>query len=221
MAQASRPSPEFKRKALGVVFTCGRDSELMAPFEELFRACWPAAEIVWAVDSSDPVAPPGGRTVACAWQSAHRTRAVLDAMADAAARTAAEWVFKLDVDTAHLSADWLHLARPDSVLVGLQSGRGLFGMLGMAFAIRRETLAEIHAGTDCAALGNEADGIHRAVRKRHLNEVWLWPHRPRTGGLFCSMSDPAHAPEYRRRFSLVHCGVGDKSKAAGLLRALH
>jgi hypothetical protein len=128
-------------------------------------------------------------------------------MVDASAGTGAEWVLKLDVDVACLTPAWLDWARPGSALIGLQNGRGWSGMLGMARAIRRDALLEIHAGSDCAESGSESDAIHRAVRRRYLNEVWLWPHRPRAGGIFASMSSPAKAPDYRRLFSLVHCGT--------------
>lgn len=205
--------------ALAVVCVCGRDREMMEPFEALFRAVWPAVEIVWAVDSADPVAPPSGRAVPCAWQSGRRTRAVLDAMADAAFGTAAKWLWKLDVDVAHLSRAWIDQAKPDSVLIGLQNGLGWASMLGMAFAIRREVFSEIHAGSDCSDPGAESDVIHRAVRRRHLNDVWLAPHRPKDGGIFCSMSAPGKAALYRAKYSLVHCGIGDRRNGAELLRA--
>lgn len=189
----------------------------MGPFERVFRHAWPEAEIVWAVDSGDPVDAPG-RTVSMDWNGPRRARGTVEALMRAACgNPAAEWLLKLDVDTAHVSQAWLTGARPDSMLVGCQNGRAMFDMLGLAFAIRRRALVEIHAGEDCDVPGPESGAIHRAVRKRHLNEVWLWPHRPKSGGMFATMTRPEKAGLYRGLFSLVHCGVGPRSRAAEML----
>lgn len=191
---------------------------MIAPFQTVFRAAWPAAEIVWAVDAGDPVPVPG-RAVSCDWSGPRRARSTVEALMRAACgNPAAEWVLKLDVDVAHVSPAWLTEARPGSVLVGLQNGRGWMDMLGMAFAIRRRALIEIHAGEDCDAPGPESGAIHRAVRKRHLNDVWLWPHAPKSGGIFATMTNPDKAEMYRGMFSLVHCGVAPRSAGIEMLQ---
>lgn len=193
----------------------------MAPWETIFRSVWPDATLVWAIDPRDPVSLPSGvPTVSCDWATGRLARVVLDAMVTAAAEApAAQWILKLDVDTAILSDEWLRCARGDSMLIGCQNGVGWMDMLGMAFALRREAMLAIHAGEDCNLPGPESGSIHRAARKRYLNRCWLWPHAPKSGGLFATMRTPEKAALYRQLFSVVHCGIEPRSLAQGLLEA--
>jgi len=211
-------------RVLGVVHCCGRDAVLLPWFARLWEQCWPGAGLVVASDAADPLPHEdacGLPVVPCHWQSERRARAVLDAMVAAAALfPAARWIVKTDADTAHLQRGWLTEARADSRLVALQNGRGWAEMLGMAFALERRMLMTIHAGEECNRAGPETGPHPAAVRKRALNEVWLWPHLPKDGGRFATMLHPEKAALYRTLYSVVHCGVFPRWKAAELMKAL-
>lgn len=205
--------------ALALVLVCARDADLLEPFAALFSRAFPKVEIVWAVDRHDPFFPADGRRqFGFDWTSPWMGREVADAMLLAVAETGAEWVIKTDLDAAHLTPDWLDDARADSVLIGLQNGRGA-DMMGLAFAVRRRTLLEAHASGRCHAVGNEAGLIHRAVRRRWPNHIWLWPHRPAAGGLFAALRGPERAAQ-GRRYSVLHCGVGPRSGVAAAMQAV-
>lgn len=209
-------------KMIAIVNCCGRDSELLPHFVRLWREVWPGAGLVVAEDPADPLpegAADGLPVVPCLWQSGRRARAVLDAMVLAALEyPAAEWIVKTDVDVAHLSRAWLDGARADSQMVALQNGTGGWaGILGMTFALRRRLLMEIHAGEECNRPGPETTWILAAARKRALNEVWVWPHAPKSGGLYATCLTPEKAPLYRKHYSLVNCGVFPRERAAELM----
>ena len=207
---------------VAVVHCCGRDAGLLPHFRRMWEQTWPGCGMVLAEDPVDPLphgAADGLPVVPCHWQIGPRARAVLDAMVLAALEfPAAEWIVKTDVDVAHLSRAWLDGARADSRMVALQNGTGGWaGILGMAFALRRRLLMEIHAGEECNRPGPETQWILAAARKRALNEVWVWPHAPRQGGLYASMLRPEKAALYRETYSLVNCGVFPRERAAKLM----
>lgn len=209
---------------VAVVHVCGRDAVMLPPFVAIWRRTWPDAPLVLAEDVSDPLGARqrlGLPSVPCRWQGPRRARAVLDAMIEAAQiHPQAVWIVKTDCDTAHLAKHWLTAARPDSRMITLQNGRGWSDILGMAFAIERRLLIEIHAGEDCDRPGPETGPIHAAARRRALNQVWAWPHAPKTGGIFATLTDPAKASLYRSIYSVVHCGISPRSEAVEILSAL-
>lgn len=140
------------RPAAAVVFVCGRDSTLVAPFARRWQALAPDWPLWLAVDRGDLIPPdicPHLPRLESLWSEGGIRRAenVLACLAAAAAAERCPWALKLDVDVLHLSVEWLQsaLAAGDYDGIGQTRPDAPGCWSGAVYAVRADLLPAMRA----------------------------------------------------------------------------
>jgi len=172
------------------------DQEMLPIFIKRWRELYPNVELWLGNDSEKPVTIKHDLpTVKITWG-----KGVAKSIINAMLETGGDIVAKLDVDAWHLKANLFDPFSQSWVMaVGHQWSNQAGRFLGIAYAIKRETLLKIEISQSCESMkGREEDtAMSHAVRRAYPNGVYLYPF------MQCRRADTWQGED----ISLIHCGL--------------
>lgn len=179
------------------IVCCGeRDQEMLAAFIKRWRELYPDVELWLGNDTYKPV------TIPCDLPQVHLSwdKQIGKHIVNAMLETGGDIVAKVDVDSWHLRNDLFDPFKYEWVMAsGHQWANEPGRFLGIAYALRRETLLSITVGASCRTLNGKDDdkAISHAVRIAYPNGIFLQPY------MQCRRADTWNGEDV----AIIHCGL--------------